>query len=337
MLRFSSAAEILLNPRLITVLAVAIVVFAGAALYTSTFILILHEVIVRVGNPSFPVSWINYAGFFPYINVVLFFSGAVAITLISREYVYIDRYTAFIIAAYLLYFPLAGMNWSTFTSFVFFPVFYLWGFYFYITERRIVSVIFFIIAAATFQVFAFPVIISGIALISRDRKYAISARENYLGIALILVPLYLLVNSALHTGFMGLYQTMDLSSYGPLLSFVNTITQAKPLFFIVLLVPLIAFAFFGPRVLPVSIPYYIFGIIVTAAGSSPETLVALLSLILPFAMIGTIRWIGKVELGVIPSETRIIRFALFSLILLNILVVVTYFPFLGILSKLLGL
>lgn len=336
-MRHSDVVQILLDPRLITASVLAILVLGGMIFYTSTFILLLHESIVGVLNPHFPISWQYADPYFPYVNILLFLSGAVAVVLLSMEYIYIDRYIVFIGLAYVLYFPLAGMNWSTFTSLSVFPVLYLWGFYSYITERRALAGIFFILSAAAFQVYAFPVIFSGIAMLSRDRKQAVFIRENYLGLGLIIIPLYLLVNSAFHTGFMGYYQSINPGSYGVVLNFVNTITQAKPLFFIVLVIPLIAFAFFGPRVLPVSIPYYIFGIIATAAGGSPETLVALLGLVLPFALIGTIRWIGKVEFGIITSETRIIRFALFSLILLNILVVVTYFPFLSILSNLLGL
>lgn len=58
---------------------------------------------------------------------------------------------------------------------------------------------------------------------------------------------------------------------------------------------------------------------------------------MPFAFIATIHWIGrKVEVEIVPTETRIIRFALFTLVVMNILVFVSYIPFLGILAQLMG-
>lgn len=337
MLKLSGTVHVIVNPRFLTVVAVAITVLAGIFFFTSQLLLILHDSVTDVVGLTLQIPWLYIQPYFAYINILMFLSGVIAITLIGREYIYIDRYIIFLGASYLLYFPLAGINWSTFTTLSLFPVLYLWGFYFYVTERRIPAALFFIIAAATFQVYAFPVIFSGIGILLHDRKVAIPAKENYLGIVITVIPLFLLVNSAFHSGFMGFYQTIDTSGYGILLNLVDRITFAKPLFFFILLVPMITFGFFGPRVLPLSIPYYFFGIVATAAGGSPETLVAILSLVFPFAMIGTIRWMRKVEIGIIPSETRIIRFALFSLILLNILVVLTYFPFLTILSKLLGI
>ncbi len=285
---------------------------------------------------SFP--WQILQPIMPTINVLSFLTGGVMIALIGREYVVADRYTYFSLLSYLFYFPLAGFNWQVFTTLSIFPTLFLLGFYLYKIEIRWASALFFILASATSVIYLFVVILACVALIRSDRKMGFLLRENYISLITAAVSLFILLLDAANGNFVSFYGSLNIGGYGPLLGLVQAITFAKPLFFIILLVPMITFAFFGPRVLPTTIPYYLFGIISAAASGLPEALIAILDLVMPLAFIGSLRWIGnKVEMGIMPTETRIIRFALFSLILLNFLVVITYFPFLKILATLLGL
>ena len=337
-MKFLSDNELLQDSRILIAIAVSSLVVIGLVFFNALFISALELVVTSVIGVTIPVPWAYLEPAMPYLNIGFYIVGAAAIALIGREYIFTERYIYFAVTSYLLFYPLAGMNWSTFSTLSLFPPLFLMGFYLYKIELRWASGLFFIAAAATFQVYLLLVIIAGLAMLSGDRKHGTLARENYLAISIISISLFMLITEAFHSGFMGYYGIISINGYGPVLGLIQTLTYAKPLFFIVLFVPIITFAFFGPRMLPVTLPYYIFGIITTVAGGSPETLVAILDLIMPLAFLGTLKWIGRrVEIGIPANETRIIRYTLFSLILMNILVVVTYFPFLKILASLLGL
>lgn len=336
-MKFTNSVRILTDPRFIAAFSLIVVLAAALVFYTSTVFTYLHVGILDLINFGYPLPISSMEPYMGAINILFYILGAAAIVMIGREYVYIERYLVFLVAAYLIFYPIAGINWSSFTTLTLFPALYLWAFYFYVLERRGISALLFLLSAATFQIYAIPVMMTAVALMSQDSKYAIPASENYLGITVSVIPMLLIINTAFHTGFMGYYEAIGFSGYGSLYHLFTTLTFAKPLFFIVLLIPLITFGFFGPRVLPIAIPYYFFGIAATAANGSPQALVGILNLVIPFAILGTIRWMKNLEIGIIPTETRLIRYALFSLILMNILVIITYFPFLGILSKLLGI
>lgn len=317
--------------------AIVLSVF-GIVYFDPGIIKSLQGLVLTLLEIKLPNVWPYIKPIMPLLNVILYFLGAIAVFLIGKEYIVADRYVYFAVTAYLLYFPLAGMNWSTFTTIGIFPALFLLGFYFYKIELRWLSALLFIMSATTMIFYSIIVIMAGFAILGKDINRKISARENYLGISVMLFSLLVFFVQAVHGLVVTHYGTLNMAGYGYLLPVVQTITYAKPLFFIVLFIPLITFGFFGPRLLPVSIPYFVLGIITTVAGTSPEPLVALLDFIAPLAFIGSLSWIGKkVDVGIMPTETRIVRFALFSLILLNILVIVTYFPFLSILAKFLGI
>lgn len=320
-------------------LALAVILLVAGIVYFYPWIIVFGiNSIMRTLELPFPDPWPYLEPVMSFLNVLCYILGAIAVYLIGREYIVADRYTYFAVSAYLLYFPLAGINWSTFTTISLFPTLFLLGFYFYKIELRLISGIFFILAASTVLFYTIPIILAGFIAIVSDKGKGITVKENHYAVSLILIALFIFFMEAIHGYIVGYYGYINISTYGILTEIVKTVTYAKPLFFIGLMVPLITFGFFGPRMLPVSIPYFIFGVIVSIAGNSPEPLVAILDVILPFAFIGSLHWIGnRVEVGIIPTETKIIRFALFSLILMNILVIVTYFPFLSILGQLLGI
>lgn len=321
------------------IIAVAIIAVVVATIYFEPWVIArFQSYLSTVFDSYIPSIWERVVPVMPALNVVFYMLGAVAVTLIAREYIVTDRYVYFAIVSYLLYFPLAGMNWSSFTTLSLFPALFLLGFYFYKIEFRWLSGIMFILAASTFLIYTLIVLISGFVILVKDKNRMVPVKENRFGISLMLLVLIMFLMELANLYFVGYYGSIGTLGYGFLLTVTSYITYAKPLFFILLLIPLITFGFFGPRLLPVSIPYFLLGIITVIAGTSPEPLVAILDFIFPMAFIGSLRWIGKkVESGIMPTETRIIRFALFSLILMNILVIVTYFPFLGTLSKFLGI
>lgn len=63
--------------------------------------------------------------------------------------------------AYLLYFPLAGLNWYDFHFEAFFPFLFLTGYYFYVTQRFRWALVFFVLSGTTaFLYMLFPLIFS---------------------------------------------------------------------------------------------------------------------------------------------------------------------------------
>lgn len=316
----------------------AILCFIGLAYFDPQALASTGKSFIKLIETPFPEPWPYLVQEMPFLNVASYIAGAVAIFLIGREYVVADRYVYFAVSAYLLYFPLAGINWSTFTTISLFPSLFLLGFYFYKIELRWLSGILFILAATTVLFYSIPIIIAGIFALYGNKSRNITVGEDYFPVALVVVGLFIFFLEAIHGYIVGYYGQVNPLQYGLLLTVVQSVTFAKPLFFIGLMIPLITYGFFGPRLLPVSIPYFLLGIITVVAGTSPEPLVAILDLILPLSFIGTLHWVGRrVEVGIMPTETRILRFALFSLILMNILVIVTYFPFLNLLAKFLGI
>lgn len=326
------------NQLLIAVSAVIVLSFIGLLHFDPGVVSGLNPLFTALLGIRIPDLWTYIEPVMPFLNVFFYLLGALAILLIGKEYIITDRYIYLAVAAYLIYFPLSGINWSTFDTICIFPSLYLLGFYFYKIDERVISAFFFILSGATFLIFIILVIFSGVGILVKDRKSNIMAWHNHLALSLILISFLLFFLSLTQSYFIGFYGPVDAAGYGFLLKLVSTITFAKSLFFIVLLVPLITFGFFGPRLLPITIPYYIFGIIVAAAGTIPEPLVALLDFVMPLAYIGTIRWIGrKVDGEVGSQEPRILKFVLFSLILMNILVFISYIPFISVLSKFFGL
>ncbi len=331
--------ELLQNNRvLVAVSAIIILLIIGLVHFDPAVISGFKPLFSSLLGIRLPDVWTYILPYMPILNVFFYLLGAIAVFLIGREYIIIDRFVYFSVAAYLIFIPLSGIDWSTFTTISVFPSLYLLGFYFYRIEARKTSGILFLMAGATFIVFMLLVFLTGLGILLKDRGKSSMGRYNHLAISVMLVSILIFFIGISHGYLVGYYGAINTTGYGYLLGIVSTITFAKPLFFIVLLVPLITFGFFSPRLLPVTIPYYIFGIIVVAAGTIPETLLALLDFVTPLAYIAVIRWIGrKIEVGKISPETRILKFVLFSLILMNILVFLTYIPFMGILSKLMGL
>lgn len=336
-LRFSfNSAGFRKSGILVFVVALSAVLIASV-LYTArmksmvgTYTGVIHSGLIPIGDSIMPLL--------PIANVLLFLAGGIVLILICHEHIFADRYTYFVVSSYLLYFPLAGMNWGSFTVMSLFPPLFLMGYYAYVVDRRVLSAVMFLLAAATFQAFSVLVIVAGITIMSYDRKEVIPARENYLGISLLLIPVLLLVTTDFHSGFMGFNTGVSSAGYGMLLPLFHAFAGTWKLFFILLLIPIVTYGFFGPRVIPVTVPFYVFGLITTIAGGSPETLVAILSIALPLSYLGTIRWIGKkVEFLNPVEDNRIITFAIISLILVNVLIVLVYFPVFQMVSGLFSL
>lgn len=321
----------------ISIAAAVILSVLGLVYFDLSIITTFQSLFSAILGLELPDLWIYITPVMPILNVFFYVLGGIAIFLIGKEYIITERYVYFALVAYLLYFPLAGVEWTIFSTFTAFPPLFLLGFYFYKIDFRILSGVMLILSGLTFLLFTLVVAFTAAGMLLKDRNRMIPARENHFAVSVLIISLLFFLIGGTLGYFVGYYGVINQSGYGFLLALVSTITFAKPLFFVVLLVPIITFGFFGPRLLPVTIPYYIFGIIVAAAGNTPEPLIAILDLSLPLALIGTIAWIGrKSEVEALPAETRIIRFALFTLVIMNILVFVSYIPFLGVLSKLFG-
>ncbi len=309
----------------------------GIIYYWSIFYSGFQWVYHASASIAFPDLWPYLIPMMPALNICIYLLGGIGVFLIGKEYIETDRYIYFSVAAFLLYFPLAGIDWSVFTTISIFPSIFLLGFYFYKIGARWISGILFILSGATFLVFIPAIMLTGATIFMKDRKGKMLGAGWHFGISILLISMLLFLTCLMRGYLVGFYGPINSGGYGYLLEAVSSLTFSKPLFFIFLLIPLVTFGFFGPRLVPVTLPYYIFGIIVAAAGKTPEPIVAILDLALPLTFIASIIWIGKMaEAEIVQTETRIIKFALFTLVLMNILIFVSYIPFLGVLSTLFG-
>lgn len=225
---------------IVTVAAIALIHFETAVMVDlQSLFSVLHGTVI-------PEFWSSIRPEMPILNVCFYLLGAIAVYLTGKEYMTSDRYVYFTVAAYLLYFPISGMDWSRFTTISLFPSLYLLGFYFYRNESRVVSGILFILSALTFLPFMLVLTITGAVIIRKDRSSRFAGGNENLGLIIMLGSLFLFLFGVTQGYLAGYYGAINQAGYGYLQVAVSTITFAKPLFFIMLLIPLTPLGSSGP-------------------------------------------------------------------------------------------
>nr|MDG6930847.1 DUF2079 domain-containing protein [Nitrososphaerota archaeon] len=90
---------------------------------------------------------------------------------IARHYLHDDVSALLISASYLVYFPLAGVNWFDFHYQALFPTLFLLGYYFYVKGRYGISLAFMMISALTHYPYTvFPLMFALMSLFYKNRK-----------------------------------------------------------------------------------------------------------------------------------------------------------------------
>ena len=148
-------------------------------------------------------------------------------------------------SSYLFYFPLAGINWFDFHYQSFFVFLFIFAYYLYVSERKKLSVLFFILSGTVrFPYVIFPILFSLIELLSivsrRDRIAISKNKINYLLATLIISIIFLIGGFITIGGIHGF--NSNLSNTSMLSPFTNidnkvfvVISILSPLLFIPLL------------------------------------------------------------------------------------------------------
>ncbi|MGC8970475.1 MAG: DUF2079 domain-containing protein, partial [Conexivisphaera sp.] len=97
--------------------------------------------------------------------------GALPLFGIARHYLRDDAPSLLVAASYLIYFPLAGVNWFDFHYQALFPTLFLLGYYFYLRGRRIPAFASMALSGLTHYPYTvFPLMFSMMLLLGRNRR-----------------------------------------------------------------------------------------------------------------------------------------------------------------------
>ena len=125
---------------------------------------------------------------------------------ISRHLTSSKKLSLFVSILYLFYFPISGLNWYDFHNEAFFPVLFLLGYYLYIKDRKLISLIpFFLSATVRFPYAGFLLLLAIILLFEQlisnlRKKNGLRIKDlSYIG-ALLSISLFLLIGSYLLNG-----------------------------------------------------------------------------------------------------------------------------------------
>ncbi len=156
---------------------------------------------------------------------------------------------------YLLYYPLAGVSWYDFHFMALFPTFFFFGFWLYLCDRKIASVLVLFIAAMTNYLAAVIVLLFGLVAVFSKRENSSRIREKLYGVSLVIFPsiLFLIIN--MHFGVS--YTTSVSNASG----FPKSLFAYLPLkLFLVfsLFFPLFFISLYSPKYLLLALPYFAF-------------------------------------------------------------------------------
>ncbi|MGC8506221.1 MAG: DUF2079 domain-containing protein, partial [Thermoplasmata archaeon] len=101
---------------------------------------------------------------------------------------------------WLLYYPMAGVNWFDFHFMALFPTFFLSGYYFYLANRTRYSFVFMILAAVTDYLVVLTVLFFALYLYLKDIRYGNNPLRNYLAHAILVTSVILFAAIFLYFG-----------------------------------------------------------------------------------------------------------------------------------------
>lgn len=125
--------------------------------------------------------------------------GAYPIYMIAFEKLKNNKVAILLAASYLLYFPLAGLNWFDFHYQALFPTLFLLGYWFYLKGRQVFSLIFMLLSGMVHYPYTvFPLLFAFILIIGKDRK-----RDLKIWAPLLIVTLLIFVMNVVTHGIYG--------------------------------------------------------------------------------------------------------------------------------------
>jgi len=151
-----------------------------------------------------PLSVVYY--FFPSEQLLLVFQtvwialAAIPLYLISLKVMNNRNMALFFGLLWLLYYPMAGVNWFDFHFMALFPTFFLSGYYFYLVNRTRYSFVFMILAAVTDYLVVLTVMFFALYLYLKDIRYGKNPLRNYFAHAILVASVILFVTIYFYFG-----------------------------------------------------------------------------------------------------------------------------------------
>ncbi len=232
------------------------------------------------------------------IQTVAIGSAALPIYGISRHLTSSKKLSLFVAILYLFYFPISGLNWYDFHNEAFFPVLFLLGYYLYIKDRKLTSLIpFFLSATVRFPYAGFLLLFAIILLFEeliRNFRKGEGLRIkgfSYIG-TLFFISLFLLIGSYLLNG--------NLSYVGAVVHYKNS--AEKPLLtgletFLFVFLPLGLIPFLSKKWALTYTPYFVITVFIGGYGFVLPTAFhyQYTAMIVPFVFLGFIDYIASIS------------------------------------------
>ena len=221
--------------------------------------------------------------------------GAYPIYRIAERSLQSERLAFLLAISYLLYFPLAGVNWFDFHYQALFPTLFLFGYLFYVERRELLSLVFMILSGMVHYPYTvFPLMFALMLMIGKNRR-----RDIKIWLPLLLVASAIIaLNVALYGVFGATFGTVSAPLQRPTLSqVVLTVLMAfLPLSFIFVisrwaffLIPFLAL------ISTTHYAYYVYPLVFRSQYGA---------LYIPFVFLGTIEGIGTLERRKIADKGR---------------------------------
>lgn len=156
---------------------------------------------------------------------------------------------------YLLYFPISGAVWYDFHFQTLFPTFFFLGFWLYLSDRRLFSIILLFLAAITNYLAAIIIFVFGILVIYNDTSTTGKIKSRAYVVALLLFPVIIVALVNMH---FGMNYTRSVSNVSGFPGNLTIDIWYKLIFVFSILAALLMFSFYSPKYLLLSVPYLIF-------------------------------------------------------------------------------
>lgn len=176
------------------------------------------------------------------------------IYLISRSRLKDEYLSVAFSLAWLLYFPMSGVNWFDFHFMALFPTFFLLGIALMEYGRKKAGLAFLILATITDFLIPMVMIIYGLELLYRDFREGRELRNNYVAPVLIILSLSIIFVTNL---FFGVSYTLNY-----LINSATNIAAFKAgyghitVYFILIFLPLLFFSILAPDILVMLLPFF---------------------------------------------------------------------------------
>jgi uncharacterized membrane protein len=245
-----------------------------------------------------PISLTQNYQFILVFQTIFIGASSILIYAISLSKLNREVFSVVLAGIYLIFPPLAGVNWYDFHFQAFFPFFFLLGYYFYLKRKWYLTFLFFFISGLVRYPYSiFPILFCIVEMVVNFRylKHLVNRIEIKRVITLSVLLLSLLITTSIsfyiNNGFSGLETVAHFGkgSSNLFITFFSNI-DSKFLTIILLLVPLLFLPVFSPRWYILYLPFFY---LMFFSGQNLYYFPTLFrlqygSLIIPFLFLGTI-------------------------------------------------